>query len=102
MEQYTHLVLISKNSNFPRQQRYYLCKEINDSVERIMTGAVKIKKGYGTASVCQNMDVEIDKLRYRIHECAKNKYVRIQRAHHWGLLVNTVGKLLGAMMQKKK
>lgn len=100
LERHTHLVLSSKNSNFPREQRYYLCKHINDSVDRILTWVIRVKKGYHTRSTLQSIDIEVDKLRYRIHESIELRYITRKRGHYWGKRANVVGSIVGEMLKK--
>ena len=102
LERHTHLVLTSKNSNFPRAQRYYLCKQINDSVDKILTWSIRVKKGYSTRAILQSLDIEIDKVRYRIHECIELKYITRKRGHYWCKRANEVGALVGTMINNQK
>lgn len=98
LDSYTHTALTQ--SNFPRYQRFVLCAEISRLVDEVFTLAIRCKKGYVQKSTLQNMDIALEKLRYKIRESAKKGYISLERKHKWMRRVDEIGRMLGGWMKK--
>ena len=100
LDSYTHTAL--GHSNYPAEQRFYLCLEIQQLVGEIMSSAIRMKKGYGQKSTLERMDIAIDTLRYKIRESERKKFISLERRHKWMKLVDEIGRMIGGWIEKKK
>ena len=100
LDSYTHTCL--GESEYPRNQRYILCNEISRLVNEIFTLAVKLKKRYYTKTTLQQIDVNLEILRYKIRESEFKHYIKKDRKQKWIRKVNEVGNIIGAMLEKQK
>ena len=99
LDSYTHKALTS--SNYPREQRYFLCAEIQRLVAEIMNLAVRSMKGYLQKSTLQNLDIALETLKYKIRESRRKKYISEHRRHTWVLCVEKIGVLVGGWIKVK-
>ena len=100
LDSYTHTALTQ--SNFPRSQRYVLCAEISRLMNEIFTLAVRCKKGYMQKSTLQNIDINVDVLRFKIRESEAKGYISLDRKHKWIKRVNEVGCMVGGWIKKQQ
>ena len=100
LDSYTHVCLTE--SSYPRTQRYVLCNEISRLVNEVFTLAVKLKKKYYTKTTLQQIDVNLEILRYKIRESHIKGYIKLDRRHSWMRLVDEAGRMVGAMLEKQK
>ena len=100
LDSYTHTCLTE--SNFPRTQRYVLCNEISRLMSEIFTNAVKLKKRYYTKTTLQQIDVNLDILRYKIRESHRKGYIKIERRQKWMRKVDEAGRMVGTMLEKQR
>ena len=100
LDSYSHTCLTE--SSYPRNQRYVLCNEISRLVNEIFTLAVKLKKKYSTKTTLQQIDVNLDVLRYKIRESKNKGYITLERMHKWMRRVDEAGRFVGAMLEKQR
>lgn len=99
LDSYTHKALTS--SNYPREQRYFLCAEIQRLVTEIMNLAVRAMKGYLQKSTLQNLDIALEILKYKIRESHTKKYISAHRKHVWIMMIENIGVLVGGWIKIK-
>lgn len=99
LDSYTHKALTS--SNYPREQRYFLCAEIQRLVTEIMNLAVRAMKGYLQKSTLQNLDIALETLKYKIRESCTKKYISEHRKHVWIMRIEKIGILVGGWIKIK-
>ena len=100
LDSYTHTALT--RSNYVREQRYFLCAEIQKLVSEIMNMSIRAKKGYMQKSTLQNLDIAVDTLRYKIRESQKKGYITLDRRRIWMKHVDEIGRMVGGWIQQKK
>ena len=100
LDSYTHTALTQ--SNYPRAQRYVLCAEISKLMNEIFTLAVRCKKGYMQKSTLQNIDINLEIMRFKIRESETKKYISPERRHKWIRRVNEVGRMTGGWIKKQQ
>ncbi len=100
LDSYTHTAL--GHSNYPAEQRFYLCLEIQQLMGEIFSCAIRMKKGYGQKSTLERMDIAVDTLRYKIRESERKKYISLDRRHKWIRFVDEIGAMIGGWIEKKK
>ncbi len=99
LDSYTHIAL--GKSNYPAEQRFYLCLEIQQLVGEIADHAIRMRKGYGQKSTLERMDIAIEKLRWKIRESEKRNYISLDRKYKWMKLVDEIGAMVGGWIKAK-
>ncbi len=99
LEKYTETALTQ--SSYVRNQRFLLCADIRKAISEILHLAIRAMKKYHKKTTLQDMDVEVEYLRWLIRISHEKKYITCHRLDVWMRKVNEIGDMLGGWIKKE-
>lgn len=61
-----------------------------------------MRKGYGQKTTLERMDIAVEKLRWKIRESERKKYISLERKYKWMKLVDEIGQMIGGWIRAKE
>lgn len=97
LETYTETALTQ--SNYVKNQRFLLCADIRKAISDILHYAIRAMKKYHKKTTLQDMDIEIEYLRWLIRISHKKKYITNHRLDIWMMKLNEIGAMVGGWIK---
>ena len=98
LDAYSHLVL----TQFPKRERHLLCADIRACIASIQRHAIVAWKKYHKKTTLQELDTEVEVLRYLIRKSLLLRYITPKRYETWASHVNEAGRMIGGWIKSQK
>lgn len=97
MMQYAYVAL----AQFPKSEKFAMVADIKRCMDIILERAIEASKKYYKKTTLQELDVELEKLRYYIRLSHALGWLPDKKYEVWSGLVNEVGKMVGTWLQNQ-
>ena len=91
----SHLAL----ANFPKKERHLLCADIRACIASIQRHTITAWKKYHKKTTLQELDIEVEVLRYLIRKSLLLKYITPKRYETWASHLNETGRMVGGWIK---
>ena len=91
------LWLMPATTKFPREQRFVMAKNVQETALRFQEALIEAGVGHGRSRnrALVQADVELTKLRFYLRLCKDMKLLKLNQYKHVASMVAEVGRLLG-------
>ena len=98
------MILYSQNAlqQFPKHEKHVLATEIRQTMNNLLTLIITANKKYYKKTTLQEIDVELEKLRFFVRLSKDMKYIDIKKYEVWSRLLTEIGRMLGGWMKTFK
>lgn len=80
---------------FPKSERHTLAAEIKTSMYELLKLIIRANKRYFKKTTLQDMDVELENLRYLIRLANSLRFLPFKQYEHWSKRLDELGRMLG-------
>lgn len=87
---------------FPRSERHTLAAEIKASMYELLKLIIRANKRYFKKTTLQDMDVELENLRYLVRLSNSLGFLPFNRYEQWSRLLDELGRMLGGWFKSIK
>lgn len=87
---------------FPKSERHTLAAEIKRSMYDLLRLIIRANKRYFKKTTLQDIDIEIDNLRYLIRLANALGFLPFKQFENWSRNLNEIGKMLGGWIKSAK
>lgn len=100
MIQYGYICL----RQFPKSEKHTLAAEIKQSMYRLLKLIITANKKYYKKTTLQEIDVELEFLRYMIRLSADTelRFLPFKKYENWLKMLNEIGRMLGGWIKSSK
>ena len=84
---------------FPKSERHTLAAEIKRSMYELLRLIIRGNKKYFKKTTLQDVDIELDNLRYLIRLGQSLGFLPFKKYEVWSKLLNEIGKMLGGWIK---
>lgn len=86
---------------YPKVVKFTIGNHMIELMNSIADKTIEVKKKYTKKTTLQNLDIEIDKLRFFIRLSEKKKYLSPGRYDVWSEKVDEIGRIVGGMLSNE-
>jgi len=84
---------------YPKSERHTLAAETKRSMYELLRLIIRANKRYFKKTTLQDIDIEIDNLRYLIRLANSLGFLPFKQYENWSRKINEIGKMLGGWIK---